>query len=135
MKKHRGSKIKKSALGSLLFGVLFSFAMLIIISFVSSALLMASKNPGGSIKVVSFAVLLITAAVSGFTVSKYKGEGGVVTSLISSVISVIIMLGISIICSGGKVGGVIFMNYLCYVLIAAFTAFLGKKRERRHRHR
>ena len=135
MKKHRGVKIQKSALGSLAFGVIFSFTSLFIISFVCSLVLIATENPGGSINGVSLAALLITAAVSGFAVSKYKGEGGMKISLICALISAAVILAISLISSGGNISGGIFMDSLCYVLIAAFTAFLGRRREGRRRHR
>ena len=135
MKKHRGAKNPKSAPRSLLFGVLFSFAALIIISFVSSAFLMMGENPGGSVKGASLTVLLISAAISGFAVSKYKGEGGFGISLISALAAVVIMLAVSLISSGGKISGASLMNYLCYALVAAFTAFLGKRREGRRRRR
>jgi hypothetical protein len=44
------------------------------------------------------------------------------------------MLAVALITARGKVSGAVFMNSLCYMLISSFTAFLGRKREKR-RHR
>lgn len=133
MRKRKNSRLRKTMGGTLLLGVIFSFAALTVISLVCSAILMTSNNPTGNLKIASLASLLICGAVSGFFTSKYKGEGGVITSIITSVAFIALMLIISMIASKGDVGGITFMNYLCYLMIAVFAAFLGRKRERKRK--
>lgn len=132
MKKHRGIKVKKTPLGTIAFGIIFSFSAIIIISFIASAILMTSKNPTGSLSFVSFIAFLVAGAISGFIISRYKGDGGIGASVLVSLIFVAVMLAISLISAKGKVEGGAFMNLLCYMLISSFTAFLGRKREKKH---
>ena len=133
MKKHRAIKTPQTIPGILVFGILFSFAALFIISAILAGLIMSTSNPSGNIKTVSLAALLISGAISGFVISKRKGDGGIVTSLLTSLIFVGLIIIIALISSKGKVSGVVFMNCICYALISIFTSFLAKKRPRRHK--
>lgn len=134
MKRHRGIKSKSTPLGAMIFGIVFSFLSLIALSLVASAILMMGKNPTGNLSLASFAVFLIAGAVSGFIISKHKGDGSIGIAIIASLIFIGIMLAVALITAKGKVSGAVFMNSLCYMLISSFTAFLGRKREKR-RHR
>ena len=133
MKKRNNFKIQKSNVGTLLIGVAFSFGVLIVTSLIFSFILIGLKNPTGSIKTASLAVFLITAAIAGFSVSKYKGNGGALLSILTSAAFIFILLAVTLISSKGKVGGGIFMNYICYIMISAFTAFLAGKRKKRRK--
>ena len=135
MRRKKGTRACKSNVSTILFGVIFSFTALFIISFAFSLILMASENPGDGVGKISLAALLITAFISGFAVSKYKGEGGVKTSILTSFISAAVILSSSLILSKGNVGGGVFMNCLCYFMMASLAAFLSRKRERRHKRR
>ncbi len=135
MKKHRGSKKKTSLRSAVLFGVVFSCLSIIAVSFFASLLVSRLDDPSGNLGHASLASLLIAGAISGFAVSKYKGDGGISASLISSLITVFIMLAAALIGKSGNVGGGIFMNYLCYLSLAALSAFLGRGREGRKKHK
>ena len=124
-----------SFLASLIFGTLFSFGMLLISTLILSGIFMALDTPTDSIEIKSLASLLISGAISAFVSAKFKGEGGTLCAIFISLITVFIMLIISLIASRGGVDGAIFMNYLCYLLISALFAYLGKKRERTRRHK
>ncbi len=132
MKKHRSKSTEKTPLAVFIFGILFSFATLVILSFISSLILLSTKNPILSIKATSLAVLLIAGAISGFAITKYKGNLNFGISVAASVSVAVLMLAISLIFAKGNVGGGIFMNYLCYVLVAAFFAFVGRRKAKRH---
>ena len=133
MKKHRGANKTATLSRTLLFGVGISFTVLLIFTLVFSGLIMATTNPVGNVKTVSLAVLLVSGAVSGFTVSKMKGDRGIFASFVSALIFVVIIIALSLILTKGKVGAVVFMNCLCYLLVSAFSSFFGRKRARRHR--
>lgn len=133
MKKRKGSKFQKTNAGTLILGVAFSFAMLMLTSLIFSFALIGFKNPTGSIGTASLAVFLITAAIAGFTVSKYKGDGGIAISALTSLAFVLILMAAALISAKGKISGALFMNYLCYMLISSFTAFLGRKRPKRRK--
>ena len=134
MKKYRNSNTKKSPLAVFIFGILFSVATLTTLSFISSFILMSTKNPLLSIKMASLVTLLAAGAISGFVIAKYKGNLSFGISIAASATVAILMLAISLISAKGNVSGGIFMNYLCYVLVSAFFSFVGRKRSvRRHR--
>lgn len=133
MKKRNNFKFRKSNVGTLLLGVAFSFGVLIVTSLIFSFILIGFKNPTGSIRTASLAVFLITAAIAGFSVSRYKGNGGALLSMLASAAFIFILLGATLICSKGKVSGGILMNYVCYIMISSFTAFLAGKRKKRHK--
>ena len=134
MKRHRGSKAERTLPGVLLFGVIFSFAVLFVISLLLCGVIMNTSNPTGSIKTASLISLLLSGGISGLVIAKRRGDGGVVTALVSSLIFIGVLLSVALIFSKGKVNGVIFMNSLCYMMISVFFSFFAKKRQR-HRRR
>ena len=133
MKKHRSPKTQRTTLSVFVFGILFSFLTLVILSFISSFILISVKNPLSSIKLTSLLVLLAAGAISGIAITKYKGDFNLVISIAASVSVAAVMLAVALISSRGSVGGGIFMNYLCYVLTYAFFSFVGRKRRVRRR--
>ncbi len=135
MRKRKNTKLKNTAIGTLLFGVLFSFAVLIVLSLASSFLLVGFKNPTSNIRIASLTVFLITAAVSGFAVSKHRGAGGIAFSALTSLLFIAVLFAVAIIISKGKISGALFMNYLCYMMISSFTAVIGTRKPKRHSHK
>lgn len=133
MKKHRGIKTQRALPGALVFGIIISFLVLFITSLALAGLIMTTSNPVGSVKTVSLVALLVSGAISGFVISKRKGEGGFLASLLSALIFIGIIFALSLILTKGNVGGVVLMNGLCYLLVSAFSSLLAKKRERRRR--
>ncbi len=132
MKKHRQVS-KRSVRRTVLFGVIFSSVMLIVASLCASLILGGSKDAIGSISIAALICFMVSAAISGFAIAKYKGEGGFTASLIASVIFSAAVIAIALIAGDGGIKGAVPMNCLCYVLVAAFTAYLGARRKRRRR--
>ena len=133
MKKRKNTKSKNTPLGNLLLGIAFSFGVMIVLSLDSSFLLVGFKNPTANVRVASLAVFLITAAVSGFFVSKRCGKGGIAISALTALAFIALLFAVALIMSKGKISGVLFMNYLCYMMISSFTALLGAKKRNRHK--
>ncbi len=132
MKKHKRRGMS-GGISSFLFGVLLSFGFLISLSLIASIFLISAKNPTKNLGAVSLAVLLICALISGFVNSKRGGENGIAYSVVTSLSFTLLLVIISLILTKGKMGGMLFMNYLCYMMVAAFSAFLGKRRKRTRR--
>ena len=129
------SKFKMTGVATVFVGVGASFGILIILTLLGAALISSLADPLSSIKTASLVLFLISGAVSGFVVAKFKSEGGILLSALSSLIFSLMLIAVSLICNKGSVGGGILMNALCYFLIAALFAFFGRKRERRSRRR
>ena len=133
MKKRKRARVSRGGLGTFAFGILLSLGFLIFFSLIASIILSNAKSPTKNLAAVSLAVFLVCALVSGFINSKRGGENGILYSVITSLAFTLLMLAVSLITTRGKVGGMLFMNYLCYMMASSFAAFLGKRRTRRHR--
>lgn len=110
-----------------------SLVTLLILSLVSSMIIYAGENPTSNIGIASLATLISSAAVSGIIISRYKGNEGMKVAGLSSLATVLIMLIIGVILSGGKFSPSAFINYGCYVGISLLAAYLGRKRGKRRR--
>ena len=133
MKKH---KFRKNCSNSaLIFGTLLSVFSLLLSTLIFSFILSKLENPISLVGVGSLAALLTSAAISGFFTSKYKGEGGTVSAILSSLITCLLIFATGLIASGGKLGLSLLMNILCYLLVSSLfgkLASLKKRRRRRH---
>jgi len=125
--------------GGLLHGFLpclgLSALLIPVSALVATAFASASDDPTGKAGLYSLLALLLSAAVSGFTVSRLSGEGGVKLAALCALAIVLIMLLISIIATGKIPSVGALMNYGCYLGVAALSALVGRKREKRHRRR
>ena len=119
----------------IIFGIIFSFAILKILSFISSFILANTQNPILSIKITSLVIILLTAAISGFAIAKYKGDLNFGISIFTSLAVTVIMLAISLISAKGNVGGATVMNYVCYALVSLFFSFIGNRKAKTHHRR
>ena len=132
MKKRRTSKAQRTPLSVFIFGIVFSFSTLLLLSFIASLILIGTKNPNLSIRGASLATLLASGAISGFAISKYRRDFSFGISVSATLSVALLMILISLISAKGNVGGGVFMNYLCYVLISVFFSFIGRKKAKRH---
>lgn len=112
-----------------------SFLIILLLSLLSALIAGSLDDPGKVIGLFSLGSLLVSAAVSGVVSSRIKGEGGLKFAILVALAVVLIMLLINVIVCSGKVSGGSFMNYGCYMGVAALSAFLGRKRDRHKRHR
>ena len=121
--------------GFSLFGatVLAAFAVLAICSLAVAAIAYSSENPTAWLKTGGLISTLLTAAICGFSISKWRGEGGIGYSVLSSLSFVLIMLIIKVVANKGALSFGIFADQVCYMGVASLFAFLGRKRRRRRR--
>ena len=118
----------------LLVGIGISVLCVIISAFCATAAAGATDDPTGIMSIYSLVALLVSGAVSGFLLSRLL-EGGMGASMLSSLGTVILMLAVALFISGGTLSAGAAMNYLCYLGVALLSAFLGKKRGGKPRHR
>ena len=119
----------------LLVGALCSGILLIILTMISAFIVFYTKNPTSLIGLISIAVMLLTGAISGFSISKLKGEGGILISCLSSLLFILILLMIGLIAGGGHISLGNIINYLCYMAVSLLFSFFGRKKEKKYRRR
>lgn len=135
MKKYK--KANLSTPKAMLLSVVFSFLILIIFSLAASAIVSSLKNPSAAMPIASLSAFLLCGFSSGFIISRKRGDGGIIFSLLCGIIFVLISIIVSLIIGKGHINGFAFMNSLCYILVLTLGAFIsaakGKKTKRNRR--
>ena len=124
---------RSTTLSPIIRGVVLSFILLLISSFIVSLILSGFKNPIERLGIGSLIAFMLSGALSGFIIAKRNKGSGFKTALISSVIFIAVVFLSSLLSEGGSISGKAFMNYLCYLMISAFSAFVGAREKSRHR--
>ena len=115
------------------FGI--SVISILVTALIAALIVARLDDPTAKLGIFSLIAMLISAAISGVITTRVAGDGGTRFALLVALAVVLIMLLINVICYGGKVSGGAFMNYGCYLSVAALCAFIGKKTGRRPRNR
>lgn len=111
-----------------------SALIIIFLSVIFAFIANASGDPTGNLGLFSLTTLIVGAAASGFISAKIKKEGALIFSTLVALALTLIMLLVCVIMGGG-VSLSAFMNYLCYVGVAALSAFIGSREGRHKRHK
>ena len=130
----RRTKESKSG-GSFILYVLISLLVIIVFSLITAIVANASENPTAQIGIYSLVALLGSGALCGATISRAKGEGGILTVLLVSLAVSLFMLIVALIAGGGRLTPGSLMNYGCYVGVSTLFAYFGKMKSGRRRHR
>ena len=134
MRKFKVSNSKAGKISSLLAGVLVFVLIFALCSTLAAILALRAESPMDAASVYSLASVVVSAALGGFILCKIKGEGGVKHSLICASLSTALLLILGMII-GGLPGISSLINYVSFIGTASVFAFLGRKRERRHKRR
>ena len=134
MPRNKGT-VNRSIYKSFFIGFGLSWAVILAITLISTAITTSLDDPTGNIGIFALGSLLISAAISGFVCCRIKGDGGVAFSTLISLAVTLIMLLINVIACGGKVTLGAILNYICYIGVASLSALLGKKRSNHRKHR
>lgn len=134
MSRKRGDA-QRSGARALIFGIIFTAAVFFISAFVGAIILSRTENPTAHVGVCGMAALFITAATSGFAVSRYKGDGGVLPAVLSSLFFALVVLVIGLICDKGKLPFISVINVGAFMIISTLSAMCGRKRERKRRRK
>ena len=132
MKRNKNTSISQPV--ALAVSVLFSYAVLMLLSFVTSIAISKLQNPSGSIWIGSLISFVLSGFISGIITSRRKGDGGTLFTLISGVLFISILIILSLILNKGHIPSIIFLNLLCYISVLLLGAFLGRKREHKRKH-
>lgn len=135
MKKHKRDRNNAPFSSTMIFGITLSFFLILALSLICSLILIATKDPGGKCNVASLSVFLISALIAGYTISKYKRDGGIKAALLSSLVIVLSVILVSLIANRGTVLPKTLMNCLCYLLASLLSAFVAKSRASTRRKR
>lgn len=113
-------------------GVLFSYAILILLSIFGAFICNLTEDPVRILGTVSFIILLLTAALSGFTLSRIRKDGGVLLSMLSAAGFIVVRIVISLFLSGTDLADL--LDCICYLSMGCVFALLGQRKLRR-KHR
>ena len=122
-------------------GIRFLICLAIsVISILTTALIAALivsrlDDPTSKLGLYSLLAMLVAAGLSGMITVKTGGDGDLRFSVLVSLAVVLLMLLINVIFCKGRVSGGAFMNYGCYFGVASLCAFIGRKKNKRPRHR
>ena len=130
--KHRTLKKEKGSVGVIFIGALFSAILLAVLSFVFSLITGAVEDPLKIIGIMSTLSLLLTAAISGFAITVYKGDGGLLTSVLSATLFVLLLVSVSLIFGEGSIAPKNLLNFIAYFLVALLVTLFAS-RPKRHR--
>ena len=133
MSRHKKRREAPGSITVMLLGVLASAILTALLSFIFSFIALSMANPDGAVGIFSIAALIITAAITGFTLSRVKGEGGVLLSTLSALLFTLILLLIGLIASGGALPLGCIINYVCFIAVSAISSLLGRRRGRTRR--
>ena len=129
----RGSAPRSGA-RALVFGIIFSIIFFIATALICAVILSRTENPTAHTGLCGMIALFVTAAASGFATSRYKGEGGMLPAVLSSLFVALVMLMIGLVSGNGKLPLLSIINLGAFMVIGAIFAALGRKKERK-RHR
>jgi len=120
------SRKGRSALGTLVSGVLISLLLLLTLSFVAALVSYATENSTATVGTFSLAVLLVSALISGFISAKRSGGFG--SAVLTITASMLLIAVAGLIAGGGKISLSGIMNYICYLGVGAVGAFIAKRK-------
>ncbi len=127
MSKSKKRSIKKTTASALLFGIILATCTFLVCAFIGAIIANMLDDPSSNIGAISFFVLIISGAITGFSTSRYKGEGGLLPSALAALLFALVCLFLGIIMTGGKLPVVTAVNLLLYVATSIFFSLLAKK--------
>ncbi len=126
---------KRTGARALVFGILFTVAVFFISAFVGAIILSRTENPTGHVGLCGMVCLFVTAAASGFATSRYKGDGGVVSAVLSALFFALVVLMIGLVSGKGKLPFINVINLGAFMIISALSALAARKKEKKRRRK
>ena len=124
---------QRSGARTRVFGIVLTAVIFLITALIGAVILGAMENPTAHVELCSMAALFITAASSGYATARYKGDGAILPSVLSSLFFVLVLLVIGLIGTSGRLPIVGVINLGTFMIISTLCAMLGRKRERKRR--
>lgn len=133
VKKNTGRGRQRSRLAEIGLSLLRAVIVFLALSVIGALIVYFQADPLRIADVASLVILLLSAAVSGFLNAKLTGEGKLAVVVLSSLTFCLVLLLIGLVATGGGVTLRVFLNYLCYIGIALFFGWLGKRETKKRR--
>ena len=131
MKKYKKKEFGLTVL--MLFGAGFALAVTVAATLVLAIVSSLTSDPTALCGAFSLLALILAGAISGFVTSKANGEGGVLISALSSVITAAVILIVGLIWKRGAVNLGVILNVLSFIGVSVLSALLSKKFARKPR--
>lgn len=133
----KGKRLFKEGNTAISFLICFAFSALVIIllSLIFALVANMSEDPTGRLGIFSLAAMIISAAAGGVFSARFCKESQLGFATLVALAIVLVMLLFCVILNAGKISGAAFMNYACYIGVAALSAFFGRRKEGHRRHR
>lgn len=131
MNKRRKKELGLSAL--LAIGASASALSVFAVAFALAVISSLTNDPTSLTGAFSLLALVIAGAVSGFLISRLNGDGGVLVSILSSVISTSVMILAGLIIKKGALPLGAVLNLLVFLAVSIVFSLLGKRRTKKHK--
>ena len=119
---------------NLLIGTLIGAGIFLVVLLFVTFVTGRTKDPGGTVRLLSLPVFLLSAAVTGFVLGRRNGEGGLRLTALSALLFLLILLLIGMLLSGGHLSWQVLLYDVGYFLTALLCSLPGtKKKRRKHR--
>lgn len=134
MRKSSSGKRGTSPLMNLLIGTLIGAGIFLVVLLFVTFVTGRTKDPGGTVRLLSLPVFLLSAAVTGFVLGRRNGEGGLRLTALSTLLFLLILLLVGMLLSGGHLSWQVLLYDVGYFLTALLCSLPGtKKKRKKHR--
>lgn len=131
----RKTALTRGKISGFVVGILIYLLSISLACVCAAAISADSDDPMGASGLYSLLGIVLAGALGGFVVCKMHGEGGVRHSTVCAAITSILLLLCGIIGAGGIPKASAFINYISFLGTALVFAFIGRKKEKKHKRR
>ncbi len=132
--KRRNRNLQMSKTGKIALGVLYSLAVMLIISIIVSTLLLTGENPISATGISSIIVIVTSAIISGVTLIRVFGNSDIGAPVLSFLLSALVILITGLI-RAGQINFKLLLNIFIYILTGIISAYIARPRENRRKFR
>ena len=119
----------------LLISVGVAISAIILWAMIMAIIAYFGKNPSETVGVFSLIALILSAFTTGLIITRLSCDDGIKFTLLASLALILILLLITVIAEKGNVPASAFLNYGCFIGISVFSAFIGRKKDKKRRRR
>lgn len=135
MKRIKGARIWDGKIASVALGVAVAVVSLVLCSAVCALVISFFNIPTRQVDLAAMIALLLSGALSASVTARVAKDGGRRRAIICAAVTALMIIAAALIGTGGKIGGRIFMNLACYIMISVLFALIKFKGSRRRRRR
>ena len=125
--KRKAREREKSSAAVILIGAPVQAVLLTLISLLFAFISTLTADPTSLVGIFAILAVLLSGLIAGGAISKYMGEGGLLTAILSALLFVLLLLLVALIISRGELGGAALINAVIYLVSAALGGLIGSK--------